>query len=122
MRIPIFIILVFSAMPFSLSANQPVIANIDSIQVIQIMSQEEKAIVTTPDARRHILKVGDSIGKNGKVIEIVEGRIVIEEKTDKGIETVIIRFENGRQKIERIKKMGEKQPGLYSPLQKEKAQ
>jgi hypothetical protein len=63
----------------------------------------------------HILKVGDSIGKSGKVIEIVEGRIVIEERTEKGPETVIIRFESGKQRIERIRKTGDKQPVLYAP-------
>jgi hypothetical protein len=63
----------------------------------------------------HILKVGDSIGKNGKVTEIVEDRIVIEEKTERGVETVIIRFADGKQRIERIRKVGDKQPVLYAP-------
>jgi hypothetical protein len=76
-------------------------------------------MIRLPDGRMHILKVGDLVGKNGKVTEIVEGRIVIEQKTDKGIETVIIRFENGKQKIERIRKAGDKQPVLYSPSTKD---
>jgi len=88
---------------------------LESIQILRIVEQDEKAMTKLPDGRMHILKVGDSIGKNGKVIEIVEGRIVIEEKTDKGSETVIIRFEDGKQKIERIRKVGNKQPVLYSP-------
>jgi Tfp pilus assembly protein PilP len=112
----IFIILVFNAIPFLVSAKEPVQAiTIESMQVIQIIPQEEKAIIKTPDAKRHILKVGDSIGKNGKVTEIVEGRIVIEERTEKGLETIIIRIENGKQRIERIRKVGDKQPVLYSP-------
>ncbi len=88
---------------------------LESIQILRIVEQDEKAITKLPDGRMHILKVDDSIGKNGKVIEIVEGRIVIEEKADKGSETVIIRFEDGKQKIERIRKVGNKQPVLYSP-------
>jgi hypothetical protein len=120
-RILIFIILVFSAIPFLVSAKEPIQAiTIESMQVIQIIPQEEKAIIKTPDAKRHIIKVGDSIGKSGRVIEIIEGRIVIEEKTNKGLETVIIRLENGKQKVERIKKVGERHPILYSPIQKDK--
>jgi hypothetical protein len=82
---------------------------------LRIIEQDEKAMIKLPDGRMHILKVGDSIGKKGRVIEIVEGRIVIEERTEKGPETVIIRFENGKQRIERIRKAGDKQPILYAP-------
>jgi len=88
---------------------------VESIHILRIIEQEEKAMIKLPDGRMHILKVGDLAGKNGKVIEIVEGRIVIEEKTEKGPETVIIRFENGKQRIERIRKAGDKQPVLYAP-------
>jgi hypothetical protein len=83
---------------------------VESIHILRIIEQDEKAMIKLPDGRMHILKVGDSIGKKGKVIEIVEGRIVIEERTEKGPETVVIGFENGKQKIERIRKAGDKQP------------
>ena len=83
---------------------------VESIHILRIIEQDEKAMIKLPDGRMHILKVGDSIGKKGRVIEIVEGRIVIEERTEKGPETVIIRFENGKQRIERIRKAGDKQP------------
>ena len=63
---------------------------VESIHILRIIEQEERATIRLPDGRMHILKVGDSVGKNGKVIEIVEGRIVIEEKTDRGPETIII--------------------------------
>jgi hypothetical protein len=88
---------------------------VESIHILRIIEQDEKAMIKLPDGRMHVLKVGDLVGKNGKVTEIVEGRIVIEEKTDKGPETVVIRFENGKQRIERIRKVGDKQPLLYSP-------
>ncbi len=92
---------------------------IESIHILGIVEQEEKAMIKLPDGKMHILKVGDPIGKNGKVIEIVEGRIVIEESTEKGPETVIIRFEKGKQRIERIRRVGDKQPVLYSPSTKD---
>jgi hypothetical protein len=88
---------------------------VESINILRIVEQEEKAMTKLPDGRMHILKVGDSIGKNGKVTEIVEDRIVIEEKTERGVETVIIRFADGKQRIERIRKVGDKQPVLYAP-------
>lgn len=47
------------------------------------------------------------------VTEISEGRIVLEEKTNKGIETVIMRVENGKQKIEWISKAPESKPVPY---------
>jgi uncharacterized beta-barrel protein YwiB (DUF1934 family) len=61
-----------------------------------------------------------------RVTEISEGRIVFEEKTNRGMQTVIIRVENGKQKIERISKIpdskqipyqqggGEKKPTVQS--------
>jgi ribosomal protein S4E len=94
---------------------------VESIQILRINEQDEKAMIKLPDGRMQILKAGDSIGKNGKVTEIVEGRIVIEERTEKGLETIIIRIEKGKQRIERIRKIGEGPPGLYSPVQSDKA-
>jgi hypothetical protein len=47
------------------------------------------------------------------VTEISEARIVLEEKTKKGIETIIIRVENGKQKIERISKIPDTKPIPY---------
>lgn len=88
---------------------------VESIHILRIIEQDEQAMIKLLDGRMHILKVGDSVGKNGKVVEIVEGRIVIEERTERGPETVIIRFEKGKQRIERIRKVGDKQPILYAP-------
>jgi hypothetical protein len=102
---------------------------IESIQVVRILDQEEKAMIKLPDGKMHILKVGDDLTKDPlrvtgsglRVVEITEGRIVIEEKTERGLEKVIITVENGKQRIERIRKIGEGQPGLYSPVQRDKA-
>ncbi len=50
-----------------------------------------------------------------RVIEITSGRVVFEERTERGIETVIVRVEDGKQRIERIRKVGEELPILYRP-------
>lgn len=105
------------------------------IQVLKISAEDERATVKTADGKIKMIKVGEIIEKEefrvqsaeaeiqssklkGKssglrVTEISDGRIVFEEKTKKGIETVIIRVENGKQKIERISKVPEGGPITY---------
>ena len=86
---------------------------LDTIHLLKISSQDERAIVKMEDGSMKIIKPGDVIGKRGKVVEITAGRVVFEENTEKGIETVIIRLENGKQRIERIKKTPDKQPVIF---------
>ena len=62
-----------------------------------------------------IIKPGDAIGKSGKVVEITAGRVVIEEQAERSMETVIIRLEEGRQTVERLKKTPDTRPELYKP-------
>jgi hypothetical protein len=85
---------------------------VDLIQVIRILPREEKALVKTSDGKLQIIKSGDVIGENNRVTEIAEARVVIEERTATGIETVIIRVEDKSQRVERIRKIEEKQPVL----------
>jgi len=42
---------------------------VESIHILRVIEKDEQAMIKLPDGRMHILKVGDSIGKNGKVIE-----------------------------------------------------
>lgn len=116
-------------------------SEIDSIQVLRIMPQEETAIIQAPDGKRQLIKVGDVISDviskdefrvqspeaeiqsskykvqsaGLRVVEIAEGRIVFEERTNKGLETVIIRVEDGKQRIERIRRVGDQQPAPLRP-------
>ena len=82
-------------------------SDVDSIQLLRISSQDERATIKSLDGKMRIIKVGDLLGEKSKVTEITEGRIVIEEITDKGIETVVIRVVNGKQRVERISKIGD---------------
>lgn len=84
----------------------------DTIHLLKISSQDERAIVKMEDGAMKIIKPGDVIGKSGKVIEITSGRVVIEEQTGHGMETVIIRLEEGGQKVERISRVPDRQPYL----------
>jgi predicted transcriptional regulator len=95
----------------------------ESIQILRIMEKDERAVIKTADGNMRVIKVGDVIRKGDlrvpgsglRVLEIIEGRIVFEEKTDKGAETVIVRIEDGKQRVESIRKFGDKQPPLYAP-------
>ena len=120
--VPILVLVVLISLVIE-TRGQAQQITVESMQVVRILDQEEKAMIKLPDGKMHILKVGDDLTKDPlrvtgsglRVVEITEGRIVIEERTEKGPEKVIIRFEKGKQTIERIRKAGDKQPVLYSP-------
>ncbi len=86
-----------------------------NVQFLKIAPQDQKAIIKTPDGKLKVIKQGDAIGESAKVIEIIEGRIVLEETTERGVETVIIHLENGKQRIERLRKQGEGQTMPVAP-------
>ncbi len=121
MRIVMMFLTLFIIMSSSVwGAETASSVSIDHIQVLRISPNEGKAVVRMPDNRALVIKAGDSIGHNARVIEVVEGRIVIEEKGPQGIETVIIRVEDGKQRVERIRKAVKEGPALYSPSQEAK--
>ena len=74
-----------------------------SLQVLKISASDQRAVVKLSDGNMRIIKVGDSVGEKGNVTEIAPGRIVIEDMTEGGIETIIIRLQDGKQNIERIR-------------------
>ena len=84
----------------------------DTIPLLKISAQDQRAIIKTSDGKMQIIKPGDMVGDD-KVVEITAGRVVFEEKTGSDTETFIIRLEDGKQRVERIKKAAEKQPQLY---------
>lgn len=91
---------------------------IGDIRIIKIAPQDQRAVIKTDERELKIITVGDVLHVTDhelRVVEIVTGRVVFEEKTDKGVEEVIIRLENGKQREERIKRAGEPQPKLYAP-------
>jgi len=92
---------------------------LNTIQVLKIAAQDERAVIKTPDGKTQIIKPGDSLGTNGNVTEIAVDRVVIEEKNGDVTEKVIIRLINGKQKIERMKKNGEQSPAILAPTEKD---
>jgi hypothetical protein len=91
---------------------------IETVQLLKISGSDERAVIKTPDGKLVVIKVGDVIGnQNGKITEIAAGRVVVEEKVGRETETVIFRLEGGKQRIERIKRVGEPRPPLLAPQQ-----
>ena len=115
---------------------------IDNIRVLKISPQDGRAVVKTDERELRIIKEGDVIivrpvlsskkqvlsSEKSKessefevrssrllVKEIASGRVVFEEQTEAGLETVIVRLEDGKQRIERLRSVPEKKPLLYKP-------
>lgn len=107
--------------PAVVSGKEPVKPiSADTIQVLKIAAQDQRAVIKTPDGKMRIIKVGDPIGDHGKVIEIAAERVVIEEKNNIDTEKVIVRLIGGKQKVERVKKMGEQSAPLLAPAENDK--
>ncbi len=92
---------------------------IESIHVLKISSQDERAVVKDANGKTRLLKPGDAIGNRGVVTEIAADRVIIEEKKGKDAEKIIIRLVTGQQKIERLSKTGEQSPVLLAPAEKD---
>ena len=110
--------------------------DIYSIKLLKISARDEKAVIKTPEGKMQIIRIGDMLPVSGpmvldprseletatpgpgdlkcvmKVTEITTGRVVL-EATDASKETIIIRLENGKQNIERIRKTPGDKPVLY---------
>ncbi len=90
-------------------------APFDKIQFIKISPQDSKAVIKAADGKLQVVKPGDVIADNTTIKEIVPGRIVLEEKTGHGMETIIVRMDNGKTRIERLRKQPDKGPMLLAP-------
>ena len=120
MKTILYVLLLMVVLPSLALSKEPVKPfSVDTMQVLKIAPQDGRAVIKMPDGKTQIIKVGDPIGDRAKVIEISKDRVIFEETKDKEIEKVIIRLENGKQRIERIRKTGDKLPQLYAPPMKE---
>jgi hypothetical protein len=135
------IIIVISALlipVIAMGKDAPKRPPVDTIQVLKIAAQDERAVIRTPDGKTQIIKPGDKLRVAGselrvgeskdnkpvasyelRVVEITDSRVVFEEKKGNETEKVIIRLANGKQKVERMKKTGEQAPAMYAPVKKD---
>ena len=92
-------------------------APLDKVQFIKISGQDSKAVIRSADGKMTVIKQGDTVVENITVKEIIPGRIILEEKTAKGPETIIVRINNGKTRIERRRKQPEARPVPVAPVQ-----
>ncbi len=110
-------VIVTILIPFAVHAeNAGTVISVDTIQLVKISAPDQRAVVKTPGGKMQVIKIGDTIGENARVVEITGGRIVLENSTPGGPETVIIRLEKGKQNISRIRKSAPRQ--TVRPLNK----
>lgn len=88
--------------------------SLDKVQFIKISPQDAKAVIKGTDGKLQVIKPGDIVD-GATVKEIAPGRIVLEEKTQKGLDTIIVRLGNGNARIERLRKQPENTPMLAVP-------
>lgn len=91
-------------------------APLDKVQFIKVSAQEGKAVIRTADGKMVVVKAGDSIAENISVKEIIPDRLILDEKTSNGHETIVVRLKNsGGVRIERLRKHMEKPVSLAVP-------
>lgn len=88
---------------------------LDTIRLIKLSPQDARAVVKGADGKLQVVKPGDRLGERVTVKEIAVDRVVLEEQTDTGLETVIVTTENGANRIERLQRRPDKRPLLSAP-------
>ena len=95
-------------------------APLDKIRFIKISAQDSKAVIMTADGKMRVVTLGDTIAENTTIMEIIPGRIILEEKTERGVETIIVRMDNGKTRIERLRKQPDESRPLVAPATSQK--
>jgi len=91
-------------------------APLDKVQFIKVSHQDGKAVIRGADGKMTVVKIGDVVAENITVKDIVPSRVILEEKTSKGLETIVVRLDgNGKARIERLRKHVEKPVSLAVP-------
>lgn len=77
-------------LPIAAMAEESQSTAADSVQLIRVSPHGDKAIIRGSDGKMRMIKVGDSIGDNGKVTEIAKDKVTIEKNTENGVESVTV--------------------------------
>ncbi len=90
-------------------------ADLDGVQFMKIAAAEQRAVVKLANGSLKLVRIGDQVGAAAlHISEISEGRVVLVDAGQDGPETIIVRLENGQQRIERISRQIE-QPIYIAP-------
>ncbi|MEA5113119.1 MAG: hypothetical protein VB050_03755 [Geobacteraceae bacterium] len=93
---------------------------LEKIRFIKTSPRDETAVIKEANGKLKVIRPGDRIGDKISVTAISKDRIILEEKTDKGPETVIVRIGKDGQSLERISKQCDVKPLLGMPDSKTK--
>ncbi len=91
--------------------------SLEPMRILKVSPQDHTAVVKTPKSRLRLVKVGDVLADNARVVEISAKRMVLEQAVDRTIETVMIHFDGKSQRIERYSKNPGPVPRLTMSLQ-----
>ena len=75
---------------------------LDGYRFSRISGADQAAVLTTPDGRLQLVRVGDAVGPTARITEIGPGRVILEKPDPAGMATLMVRIEEGSQKITRI--------------------
>jgi hypothetical protein len=92
-------------------------AGLEQYQFLKLAPQEQKAAVKTPEGKLELVGVGAVVAGDCQIVEIAEGRVVLERPGDDGKETIIVRVDGKHQRIERLRPKGEKPPVMVVPAE-----
>ena len=96
-------------------ASSSVAGEIADYTILKIAASDSRAVMKTPSGELKVVNVGDLLTDEARVIEITEGRVVLEKQLEGDLETIIIRFDGKHQRIERTRTQGEPLK-LYKPV------
>lgn len=79
-------------------------ADLDGFVFKKISAYDQKAVVKSPQGELVLVTIGDKVGKTATIVEILEDGVVLEQPGKYAPEKLIVRIENGRQKIDVMKR------------------
>jgi hypothetical protein len=88
------------AVTLSFFAGVSFASSLGKIHFVKIAPQDAKAVIKGADGKLKLVKCGDVLNDNLKIVQIVDGEVVLEHPGKYGQEKIFVRIENGRQKID----------------------
>ena len=103
-----FLLSPMSACPLSASSA-------DEFQIVRISPRDRAAVIKFSDDTLSVIREGMRVEGVGKITEITENRVVIDASGDRRSDILIFRWEDNRQRTERIRKAVDRQSLFYAP-------
>jgi hypothetical protein len=76
----------------------------ENLKIIKLSEKDSTAVIKIDDQKLQLVKVGQTLGEFGKIVEIAQDRMVLDHPRKGSNERYIIRIENGKQLVQRISK------------------